>query len=553
MEESNIAPSKDQFSCLVCLEILNNPVTIPCGHNYCKKCIEACWDHTGEWSCPYCRETFGSRPLLRRNTLLVEIVEMFKTESRSSSPGKAFPEPVDVYCDVCPGRMERAVQTCLTCLASYCQTHLQPHMESEALKKHKLELATGNLQQKLCKEHQTPVQVYCRTDQTCVCLLCAAVKHKDHEVVEPEAERADKQIHVLMTLKEIKKRNQEREDEVAKAKQLAKELKCVAETNVQEQEGVFSLLVQSIDRLKSEVTTLIREHERKEVRRTEEHIERMEKEIEELTRKDAELTKLLQTDDHIHFLQKFSSLTWPPGDGAPPHITVNKELLPESLRKDLTDLKKSLQEISSRQLVKVNGTEDPVYVLQELITRSSLLKNSCRLTLDPNTVHTNLHLSEENRKVTYSKTESPYPNHADRFDWWLQVLCTEGLIGSRCYWEVEWSGRRAEIGIAYKGLCRKGYGDVCCLGRNDKSWCLCCLDSRYSMWHNNKETIIMAPCCSKIGVHLNCPTGVLSFYNVSDNMTLLYRFKASFSEPLYPGFRIGIDSSIRICQLDFSD
>uniref|UniRef100_A0AAY5K929 B30.2/SPRY domain-containing protein n=1 Tax=Esox lucius TaxID=8010 RepID=A0AAY5K929_ESOLU len=108
-------------------------------------------------------------------------------------------------------------------------------------------------------------------------------------------------------------------------------------------------------------------------------------------------------------------------------------------------------------------------------TRSSQVKNTpgdlCDLTLDPNTVNINLSLSEENRKVTWRREEQLYPDHPERFEDWPQVLCREGLSG-RCYWEVELSGRGACIGVTYKGINRRGYGDDCCLGYNEKSWSL---------------------------------------------------------------------------------
>ncbi|XP_045072133.1 stonustoxin subunit beta-like [Coregonus clupeaformis] len=169
----------------------------------------------------------------------------------------------------------------------------------------------------------------------------------------------------------------------------------------------------------------------------------------------------------------------------------------------------------------------------------------CDLTLDLNTVNRHLSLSEENRKVTLTKEKQLYPDHRERFQYWHQVLCREGLTG-RCYWEVEWSGNRAGIGVTYKGICRRGMIGVCRIGWNDKSWSLTCYDNNYYAWHNNKSTTIDVPPSSshRVGVYLDWPAGTLSFYRVSsDTLTHLNTFHSTFTEPLYPGFRVWDDGA----------
>ncbi|XP_048866525.1 uncharacterized protein LOC125739964 [Brienomyrus brachyistius] len=186
----------------------------------------------------------------------------------------------------------------------------------------------------------------------------------------------------------------------------------------------------------------------------------------------------------------------------------------------------------------------------ECRTRPGVQKYSCQLTLDPNTAHRRLSLSGGNRKVTCG-AEQPYPDHPERFDWWDQVLCRESLTG-RCYWEAEWSGDGAWIGVTYKGIRRKGWSDDCRLGFNEKSWSLFCNTDRYSVLHNNKDTVIpIKPSGSRrVGVYLDWGAGTLSFYRVSsDGLTLLYRFTSSFTEPLYPGFWVNSNSPVSLCML----
>ncbi|XP_036829234.1 NLR family CARD domain-containing protein 3-like [Oncorhynchus mykiss] len=205
------------------------------------------------------------------------------------------------------------------------------------------------------------------------------------------------------------------------------------------------------------------------------------------------------------------------------------------------------------------GLEDPHCRLEKLnvehggeyTMKPGLRKYVCDLTLDPNTVYRLLSLSEENRKVTLRSEEQSYPDHPERFENYEQVLCREGLTGC-CYWEVEWSGRRVDIGVTYKGISRKGRANDFCLGYNDTSWTLFCYDNSYIACHNNNPIAIDVRPSSfhKVGVYLDWPAGTLSFYRVSsDTLTHLYTFTSTFTEPLYPGFRVWYeDSSVSLCQ-----
>nr|XP_046193988.1 NLR family CARD domain-containing protein 3-like isoform X2 [Oncorhynchus gorbuscha] len=202
------------------------------------------------------------------------------------------------------------------------------------------------------------------------------------------------------------------------------------------------------------------------------------------------------------------------------------------------------------------GLEDPNYRLEKLnvdhggenTMKPGLRKYACDLTLDPNTAHRLLSLSEENRKVTCGRKKQPYPDHPERFEVCRQVLCRELLTG-RCYWEVEWSGGWPVIGVTYKGINRRGEGKDCGLGWNDKSWSLFCSDNSYTARHNYNTTLIDVPSSSshRVGVYLDWPAGTLSFYRVSsDTLTHLNTFYTTFTEPLYPGFWVYDDSSVSL-------
>ncbi|KAL0994932.1 hypothetical protein UPYG_G00129570 [Umbra pygmaea] len=172
--------------------------------------------------------------------------------------------------------------------------------------------------------------------------------------------------------------------------------------------------------------------------------------------------------------------------------------------------------------------------------KSALKKYATELTLDPNTAFRNLCLSEENRTLMRVEEEQPYPDHPERFINWDQVLCKQGLTG-RSYWEVEWKGHEVHLGVTYSQIGREGRGHDCGLGYNDKSWTLSCNKDIFTARHNKKPITVADHTyrSHKIGVYLDWLAGTLSFYSIStDTMTHLYTFHTTFTEPLYPAFRI---------------
>ncbi|XP_034559048.1 NACHT, LRR and PYD domains-containing protein 3-like [Notolabrus celidotus] len=183
--------------------------------------------------------------------------------------------------------------------------------------------------------------------------------------------------------------------------------------------------------------------------------------------------------------------------------------------------------------------------------KPGLKKYVCELTLDSNTAHTELRLSEDNREVTRGDEDQPYPDHPDRFEYWAQLLCRDGLTG-RGYWEVEWIGW-VDISVVYRGISRKGILTDCAFGWNDHSWSLICSHKGYSVLHNHRETDLPLSLYSdsdRVAVYVDCPAGTLSFYRVSsDSLIHLHTFRTTFTEPLYPGFRFGVGSSVRLCSV----
>ncbi|XP_066537053.1 NACHT, LRR and PYD domains-containing protein 12-like [Hoplias malabaricus] len=189
--------------------------------------------------------------------------------------------------------------------------------------------------------------------------------------------------------------------------------------------------------------------------------------------------------------------------------------------------------------------------------KPELRKYACDLTLDPNTAHTDLSLSEGNRKVEWEETR-PYPDHLERYDHhdrYRQVQCVESLTG-RCYWEVEWRGGWVYISVSHRKIRWKGHRAESVFGSNNISWCLICSEDNYWVSHNKQITDIPRPPSdsNRVGVYLDCGSGTLSFYAISTDthtLTHLYTFTSTFTEPLYAGFGFDVpDSSARLCEIE---
>ncbi|XP_028278129.1 tripartite motif-containing protein 16-like [Parambassis ranga] len=563
MAQQGIQLDQEKLSCSICLDLLKDPVTIPCGHSYCMSCIKSYWDEEKEsYSCPQCRQSFTPRPALVKNTMFAELVEeLTKAGLQSAAPDHFYAGPGDVACDFCTGRKLKASKSCLVCMASYCEQHLQPHYNVAPLKKHKLIEATSKLQENICPRHDEVMKIFCHTDQQSICYLCTLDEHKGHVTVSVAAERAEKQTELQGNRQKIQKRIKDGEKDVEVLLQRVEAVNLTADRAVEDSEKTFKVLICIIEKKSAEVQQKIRFQQEAEVSQCEELLEAKHQEISELRIKDTELEQLSLKEDHLHFLNSYHSLTHLSESKDSPSTSVQPKKCFEDvmvavakIRDEVCTALSEKETKSPEKSPETSSEKTPVRInevgFQEPKTRAGFLKFACQITLDPVTANQFLFLSKNNRKVTLKSEAQLKPwIHPETFLNWWQVLSSNGLTGC-CYWEAKWSGN-VIIAVAYKDISRTGSRRECGFGNNVKSWALDCDSDGYTFRHKNKSLSVSGPLSSRVGVFLDHRAGSLSFYSVTKTMNLLHRVQTRFTQPLYAGFWLPgtAGDSVEVCEL----
>lgn len=192
----NMLPEK-QFQCTICQQVFTDPVTTPCGHNFCQVCIQNMWNSSDVCQCPTCNKSFTPRPEISINTAFKELADTFRNIIVCSSASLlSMAKPGEVVCDVCAttSLQVKALKSCLVCLTSYCEAHLEPHRRVATLKLHKLIEPVKNLQDRMCKKHERLLEMFCRDEQKCVCQFCTETEHKGHRAVTIEDESGGRKV-----------------------------------------------------------------------------------------------------------------------------------------------------------------------------------------------------------------------------------------------------------------------------------------------------------------------------------------------------------------------
>ncbi|XP_044198523.1 E3 ubiquitin-protein ligase TRIM21-like [Thunnus albacares] len=524
MSAASCLLSEDQFLCCICLDVFTDPVTTPCGHNFCKNCITENWNVNVPCQCPMCNKVFNKRPELHVNTFISEMVSQFRQETQqkvsSSSSEQQAAKPGEVPCDICTGTKLKALKSCLVCLTSYCETHLEPHLTASRLKRHQLMDPVENLEDRMCMKHDKPLELFCKTDQTCVCMLCFILNHKTHEFVPLKEEYEGKKAELGRTEAEIQQMIQKRRLEIQEIKHSVDLSKEDADREKAEGVQVFTALKESVERSLNELIETIEEKQRTTEKQAEDFIKELEQEISELMKRSSEVEKLSPSEDHLHLLQNFPSLKAAP----PTKDWTEVSVRPPSYEGTVVRAVAQLEETLSKEMKKLFEAE-----------LKRVQQYAVDVTLDPDTAHPHLILSDDEKQVKHGDVKKDLPENPERFSNCVSVLGKQSFSSGRFYFEVQVKGKtKWTLGVSRESINRKeniplspqdGYWTVCLRNRNE-----------YSACNNSLVRLSLKSRPKKVGVFVDYEEGLVSFHDAYTAQFMCSFFGCSFTEKLYPYF-----------------
>ncbi|XP_030280699.1 E3 ubiquitin-protein ligase TRIM39-like isoform X1 [Sparus aurata] len=512
MSAASCLLTEDQFLCSICLDVFTDPVAIPCGHNFCKTCITKHWDINVPCQCPNCKEVFNIRPKLQVNTFISEMAA-HSSEQQVSKPG-------EVPCDDCTGTKRKALKSCLVCLASYCETHLEPHLTKSGLKRHQLIDPVENLEDRMCTKHDKLLELFCKTDQMCVCMLCTYSDHKTHDVVPLKEEYEGKKAELGKTDAEIQQMIQKRRLKIEEMKRSVELSKKDADREIAAGVQVFSALKESVERSQAELIDTIKEKQRETEKQAEGFIKELEQEISELEKRSSEVEQLSQSEDHLHLLQSFPSLNAAP----PTKDWTGVSVRPPSYEGTVVRAVNQLEETLSKQMKKLFEAE-----------MKRIQQYAVDVTLDPDTAHPKLILSDDRKQVKHGDVRKNLPDNPERFDRHLCVLSKQSFSSGRFYHEVQVKEKTEwNLGVARESIKRKG---KITRTPQDGYWTIGLTDeNEYKAFADPPVRLSLKSQPEKVGVFVDYEEGLVSFYDV-DAAALIYSFTGCcFTQKLYPYF-----------------
>ncbi|KAM8736601.1 E3 ubiquitin-protein ligase TRIM21-like isoform 1-T1 [Acanthopagrus schlegelii] len=516
--------SEDQFLCSICLDVFTDPVSTPCGHNFCKNCISEHWDSEAHRECPNCKKLFNVNPELQVNSLISKMVSRIKEPEQqraSSSSAQQAAKPGEVPCDVCTGTKLKALKSCLVCLVSYCETHLQPHLTVSVLKRHQLIDPVENLEGRMCMKHDKLLELFCKDDQTCVCMLCTISDHKQHEVVPLKEECEGRKAELGKTEAELQQMIQQRQLKIEEFEHSVKVSRENAGREIAEGVQVLTRLRDAIDRKQAEAIKVIQSKHKLIEKRAEGFIKELEQEISELKKKSAELEQLSHSEDHLLLLQNLQALNAAPPTKDWTEVRVRSPSYEGNMRSALAPLKEVLRDEMRKLFPKA-----------ELKTVQQFAVD---VTLDPDTANPRLILSEDDGKqVHHADVKKNLRDNPKRFSRDLCVVGKQVISAGRFYFEVQVKGKTHwVIGVTNESINRKGPLNID--PQNSRGYWILGL-KRENEYYATACRLDLKSQPDKVGVFVDYEEGRVLFYDV-DAANLIHALTGCcFTERLLPFF-----------------
>ncbi|XP_017296890.1 E3 ubiquitin-protein ligase TRIM39 isoform X2 [Kryptolebias marmoratus] len=610
MAEAQELFSEQELTCSICLDLFTDPVSTPCGHNFCQACIGGYWASSPVCTCPLCKRQFQDHPRLSINKVFALIADKYKqtrygatgfsepggngsmdamyddsgTNPFRSAPAETKAGSVEemVWCDVCTGIKQPAVSSCLTCTASYCTEHVQPHHSTAFYAKHPLMDPQEALRGRTCSDHRRLLEVYCRTCQRCICAICFLEEHRTHKTVSVQTERQGKQKLVARTEQEIVNQIKEKEIRVGELKKKLENVQSYADKEQGEVEHLLDEVSASLDRIRTQVVGGIQNQLEAVMSKGESAVHRLEAELSQLTDRRATLEVQAISQDHISFLQSYEDATAPLEDikqnakqidvDDDSQFSLHFQL--EDVKNGLSELKDKTEEIrmgdvrprgsrSSRgsrdsrdsfspgdlmaaeSVMSLRGSKASLRMSQWSLKDMKKMKQVSGpkkaraymedVTLNPVTAYPFLILSEDRKQVKRGEKLQFFRNSNQRFDVWSCVVAKEGFNTGRHYWEVfVGENKDWKLGVVSETAQRKGLFDMSPPNGYYTIW-----------WSSSQLRALTTPPLTKVkghhpklrqvGVFLDADEGQVSFYNVKSG-TEIYSFHSNseFTERMFP-------------------
>ncbi|XP_063788589.1 E3 ubiquitin-protein ligase TRIM7-like [Pseudophryne corroboree] len=517
-----------ELSCSICLTTYTDPVSLRCGHIFCRDCIVMVLDtqkEAGGYSCPECRAEYQERPALEKNRKLSNIVERFLC----SHPE---PEETQIFCTYCDSPVP-ATKTCLQCDSSFCDKHLSKHSKSA---EHVLTEPTVSFESRKCSVHKEMVKYYCCEDSAAMCTSCWMDGDLQGHHVELLNVVFKKKKETLRSVTEtLKSEREEMERRVQRLQDHRRKEKEKAAGVTERVTDLFRDIREKLDTLERGVLGEISRQEEQMSRSVSDLITQLETQKDELSRKISSMEEIYNISDPLNFLKK------EPDSDVISHKSCD---VTSDVRLAGCVYEGTISQMLHRRLLHLSDN------LMDLQTKRQLsVMEKADILLDIKTANNYIIVSLDCRSASYTDVNQKKLDRPERF-LSQQVLSSCSFSSGRHYWEVDVS--KAEkwlIGVAGHSIGRKVKSKEGVIGFNDKSWSLCCIDNlaaRHNNIHYKVEEIDPGSPVQTVGIYLDYEAGHLSFYQLCDPIRHLHTFSATFTEPLYAAFYVHNKCCIKI-------
>ncbi|XP_075061643.1 E3 ubiquitin-protein ligase TRIM39-like [Mixophyes fleayi] len=530
------ADLRQELDCSICLNIYTDPVTLRCGHNFCRVCIDRVLDTqegSGVYSCPECRSECQDRPVLEKNRKLCNIAEHVRSIPE---------EETGVRCSYCVHSPVPALKTCIKCEASLCDIHWRTHNKSA---EHVLIDPTTSLEKRLCSVHKEILKYFCTEDAACICVSCCLIgEHRGHQMESLDEASEKKKEKLRNVLQKLTTKREETENRVQSLQERRREGQKKAAGVTETVTALFRDIRRQMEDLEKSILSEISRQEESVSLSVSVIIQQLEIKKDELSRKMRHIQELCNMSDPVTVLQEPDT-----GD-----LCATEELCnmtdPVTVfqKPDTGDLCDT--EDRERHDDQVHGVGDldvglisgKLHTLSDIITGINVcfyVQNPTDILLDVNTAHNNILISGDGKTASRSDINENRPDAQERFHYYSQVLSTMRFSSGQHYWEVE--VRESElwmVGMCYPSIDRKG--DQSVIGGNNKSWCLCRgYNNRYAVIHD-REAIQLPDNIpyDRVRIYLDYEAGQLSFYSLCDPIRHLHTVTTTFTEPLHAALNV---------------